>query len=487
MLLPLLVQTAFALPVPELPGPVRTDLRQTGCDGSEVVHTRTRESDFDNDGQFDFGTQTTFRYDAFGNRVLDLHVDSSSTSRTERTFDADQREVRSVLTYDEGSDGTIEDTEVQETTYDAAGRVLSFRSEYTPSVGDSAVSQTDFTYDAGGNLIQSSSSIDNDNDGTADFAIATLYVYSGSVVLLTTRTTDIGGDGSIDSVTLTTYSYDSNNRLLSETERSDIDNDGSDDSINVVFHAYDGQGQLISTIYQSDYQGDSIFDYRQEDAFTYDANGNETLSTSTFDNDNDGTLDFMRSRASTYDASGNRIVDDQTVDNGADGTIDQRNLIQSTYDDAGQALLIVEELTFPQGGPVGTTTTYSLTWSEAGTRLTRREERDEGQDGIIDQVTVEQQLVEDLRTNATRGFEEEVLGMPLGGSEATLGALLTSAVAALEQGNASLALRSVIAFDVLTSSLEGSGHITPEESAELRAPAAALIELYLTTCFAFEE
>ena len=492
MLLPLLAQTALVLPLPGAQGPARLDLRQTGCEAPEITRRLEGESDFDNDGNVDFAYHRTHRHDARGNEILYTEEGPHYAERIERTFDSAGREIRSVTTGDEGNDGSLDSQESQEQTYDADGRLLTQRFE---TITNDFESVTDVTYvwapdgsAVQGSAVQGTALVDLGRDGSVDQILVLDATFDAQGNPLgQTVTTDSDADGSVDATHQSTYTYDAHGNRLTALETEDDDNDGMNDYVFSETQTYDALGQLTSVVVLWDNDGDGSFDQRNEDTLAYDANGNQVSRFYVEDSDNDGAPERTIQRTTTYDPSGNPILVDQGNDNDGDGNVDTREMVASTYDVQGRLALETLE-NYAVANPLGgTAKVRTFTWSAAGTLLHMLEETDEGRDGSVDSVRIERRLVEDLRVNATRGLQERVLAMDLGGSEATLAALLASAVTALEQGNVSLALRHVIAFDATTSNLEGAGSITPEASVELRTPAAAILELFLTTCFAFEE
>ena len=105
----------------------------------------------------------------------------------------------------------------------------------------------------------------------------------------------------------------------------------------------------------------------------------------------------------------------------------------------------------------------------------------------MDRIFIDSNTIEDLRVHATRNLQDEVTAMSLGGQEVGLTAILGAAVQALEQSNASLAARYVMAFDSIAGSLEGYGLISAAEASALRSDVPSILALYWGSCWAFEE
>ena len=105
----------------------------------------------------------------------------------------------------------------------------------------------------------------------------------------------------------------------------------------------------------------------------------------------------------------------------------------------------------------------------------------------MDSIFVDTSTIEDLRVHVTRNLQNDVSAMPLDGQEVGLAAILGSAVQALEQSNASLAARYVMAFDVIAGNLEDYGLISAADGAALRAEVPSILQLYWDSCWAFAE
>lgn len=482
MLLSLLAQTTIAITALDAPyQPLSPELREEGCD-PEVVHRSEYEFDNGADGSIDFTSHRTFRYDPRGNEVVATDESPTYAERVERRFDEVNREILVVTTEDVLNDGTVDYTDVKETTYDANGRRLTERIETVSNTSESLIDIT-YVWAPDGSSVQAIATLDNGRDGSIDqiFTQDASYNAQGAPLSETVEA-DTDADGEVDGITQNTYSYDSNGNLLVETRTEDPDNDGMANYVSQHVLTYDGQGRLIASNEQEDNDGDGTFDFARTNDFVYDANGNQISSIFSEDADNDGTPERINTRITTYDANGNPILSDQGNDNDGDGTADTRQTIASTYDSQGVLTTQVEE-DFAVGVPLsGTRRTRTYTYSLAGTQVLVREEVDDQRDGTVDSLTLRRQLVEDLRVNSTRWHQETVAATDLGGSEATLAGLLTNAVTALELGGVSTALRNLIAFDVATATLEGAGTITAEQSAELRAPVPSLVDLYVKNC-----
>lgn len=483
MLLPILATFVQAGPVTQ--APLSVDIRQRGCEAPEVIHRSDFENDIDNDGVVDVASFRTFRHDARGNEVRATLSSASTSETTERRFDAFDREVFSLREQDWGNDG-VDSRETRTSNYDGDGR-LSTQDLRFEDVGTSSVwvYVASYTYDPQGNLLLQQVDLDEGDDGSLDAVTTTTYSYDAfGRVLIRSEATDELADGSIDELRVRTNTYDAEGRLLSRIDRDDYDNDGLNDYVRSLSYVYDPQGLLTSHVSLTDFDGDGAYNNRLDEAYTYDPSGNQLSKVVTADYDNDGTPNAITTINSTYDVAGNRVTYEELSDQDADGDVEHSRRTQATYDALNRLATetVVEEYDIP--GPADSTTVITYSWSTAGTLLLKRSEVDLDSNGVVNRVMTEQNAVEDLRLNATRTFQENVAEMPLSGHEVTLASVLGNAVAALEQGDVGLAMRNVIAFDVIVGGLEDASIITAEEAEELHAPVMPLLDLYRDTCVA---
>ena len=108
--------------------------------------------------------------------------------------------------------------------------------------------------------------------------------------------TDNGIDGTIENISIETYTYNSDGTLAIKKLEIDNGNDGSIDFTGIRKYQYD-----------QDNDNDGIPNDRLIDIYVNDATGKKISNTSTIDNNVDGTVEFTSESTYTYDSNGNEI------------------------------------------------------------------------------------------------------------------------------------------------------------------------------------
>jgi hypothetical protein len=205
-------------------------------------------------------------------------------------------ECASEASYDGNADGVAET--VTRVVYDSSDRVTQATIDGSDGTMPDGTpeSSTNNTYDARGNLVETS--------GSSTYEGVT-YIYS------------------------MTMTYDQADRLLKAED--DMDGDGVVDS--VTSYTYDDSGNLVESV--SDWEADGVVDMR-ETRF-YDEGGN--LVEVSADTDGDGTVDSVTTYL--YDDAG--LISEEQFDYDADGLADQTNT--HTYDESGNEVRLTQDLT----------------------------------------------------------------------------------------------------------------------------------------------
>ena len=282
-------------------------------DSNGNLTKETYEEDDDGDGAIDYIDIYTYIYDNNGNliKVVEEEDDDGDGVIDEidiytYTYDNNGNLIKVVEEEDDDGDGVIDEIDIYTYTYtyDNNGNILSRTSDYDGD-GTAEYSYTN-TYDSDGNLISEtyiSTSYDRNGDGqiNEEDQETTTYNYTYDVDGDLIKTTyDYDNDGVVDRIT--TFIYDTNKNILSETSGSDSNGDGEIDEVKSTYtYAYDADGNLIEESYKyySDYSED--YNYFYTYSYAYDTNGN--LIEETYDNDSDGTID--KRTVFSYDSAAN--------------------------------------------------------------------------------------------------------------------------------------------------------------------------------------
>lgn len=328
-----------------------------------IVRDRRDEN---GDGLFDSTTEFDYREDG---QVQEQRVSSAmGDSRYTTVYDGQGRRIRFEQEYT--GDGVVD--ECQRYTWGDHGRLVNEAQD--DGCDGTLEAQTQFDYDALGNLIRKSS--DNfGGDGVIDRIEAFEYTDSRHPHRLTRELKDPDGDGTWEFVYRTTYSpegdvlmyeadeddgrsrtvsvRDENGRLVRQAY--DAGADGTEDS--VLEYTYDALGNLV--LYEHDRDGDGAIDRREQYAYADtahpykittavvdpDGDGPDQAGVTTYtyhalglvvrkenDANGDGTPETIYGFA--YDADGNRLEEWEDWD--ADGTPNQ--FAHYTYDANGRVL-----------------------------------------------------------------------------------------------------------------------------------------------------
>ena len=260
------------------------------------------------DGQGNVLSTREYTYDENGNLIEERRpFDGLSGDSTTYTYDENDNLISITNRYT----GSLSSSSTTNYTYDENGNLA------TASYG-TAISGTDeefvmdrltsYAYDGDNNLV--SESIDYDLDGNADRFIN--YTYDENDNLVSERTIGPNShpnslDGNTES--FINYTYDENNNLIEEASNSQ----GIGDFSLITSYAYDENNNLVQEQY--DYNDNGFIDILY--TYTYDENNN--LVSESLDNDANGVIEETVNY--TYDESNNLIS--ESLDNGADGVIDQ--------------------------------------------------------------------------------------------------------------------------------------------------------------------
>ena len=177
------------------------------------------------------------------------------------------------------------------------------RSGVTEIDDDGNTTRIDWLYDNLGRLTRESY---DSYDGPLDFIADYQFDLVGNRLTKNTDT-DPSFDGDPTFEETVTYTYDANDRLLTETK----DADGTADDRHTVYE-YDATQQTAKTVYEGlDAQGTKL----EETAYDYNLQGR--MSTVTLDSDGDGVPETQLEYE--YDDSGIRVAQTKTVDGNGDG------------------------------------------------------------------------------------------------------------------------------------------------------------------------
>ncbi|CAA0126396.1 Uncharacterised protein [Halioglobus japonicus] len=261
--------------------------------------------------------------------------------------------VESTSSGDNDGDGSPEYAIRYE--YDTEGKPA--REVYQSTQSDT-VSIEEYSYDTQANLVRYEQ--DYDNDGLPDEIISYTYDDDGNQTVLAT---DSNGDGVWDDIY--TYSFDAyRNRIR---EGRDIDGDGSPDSI--TSEIYDATGKVER--YEYDTDGDGIPEEIRAHSYNADGNVVRTVVTAEIDGPPQKVYNYV------YSADGLNIR--MEIDSDGDGTTDavERNIFAA---DGSQRRLEYDD-TYGDGMLDGI---VIFSYDENGKEV--RYEHDRGADGSLDSI-----------------------------------------------------------------------------------------------------
>jgi len=271
----------------------------------------------------------TIAFDSRGNRVStaseqQLFGSPYYRSSTSSTADAYGHAPESTSTVDSDGDGTDNVRQVTRTTFDARGNPVASSGTIdldNDGVADQRYSFTD-TFDANDRLQTEIYDSDDDADGVIDLHAVTNVANDGPRAVVRTVTQDEDVDGVIDDRSTTRYvydvagrntsvtivdtrgpddtvygfavftmTYDSDNRLLSQTRTQAVEVGGIPYSTSTSTSVYDARGNLVHLVAEtSDAFGGAprrvLVDHE------YGEHGERTMSRVGNDFEADGTVDF---------------------------------------------------------------------------------------------------------------------------------------------------------------------------------------------------
>jgi hypothetical protein len=218
---------------------------------------------------------------------------------------------------------------------------------------------TTYTYDADGNMLTESD--DNDADGLPDDI--TTYTYDANGNRLTSR--QLNGDGVMQSIY--TVTYDANGNSLTAVLDEELTGKKS------YTRTYDANGNQLT--FSEDRDADGLPD--DITTYTYDAGGNMLTVSYEYGAVSLASGSENSIAKATYDANGNRLT--ESYDDNGNGTID--SIITNTYDANGNPLIIRSDNDANGTANFVTTSTYDAN----GNQLTNS--YDDNGNGTVDSIS----------------------------------------------------------------------------------------------------
>ena len=211
------------------------------------LDSQTMTVDVDIDGAVNQATTIHYLYDGDGLLIEvmqegdhngDGMVDSLSITQN---IYANQLLLQTDTGYDTDADGTMNTTETTMYLYDNAANPIH---RETLTYNDAVLSTIDIslsTYTPE-NWVETTERLwDGEGDGVPNYRDFSHWTYDGAGNILTFLTArDDGFDNTDDSIVLSSFVYDSENRVLENIIDSDSDADGNTDNLQTTVYSYDG-------------------------------------------------------------------------------------------------------------------------------------------------------------------------------------------------------------------------------------------------------
>ena len=309
------------------------------------------EYSFDNDVDHvvDQHYTSAYRFDSRGTitgfvQTSDDFGGRATATLVERAVDAFGRTTRQVVDIDAGSDGSVDERQVETTEYDAARKRGVFTR--TTDVGNDGVidsiSRSTEIDDAKGRVLSAVWEIDEGADGVIDSRDTIAYVHDD--VARTTRyvdESDVDGDGTADRRSISTWQLDRAGNVIAQTYSSEPLANGVIQDVQSFAREFDAARRATKVTYDQDWNGDGILESTQTSATTYDDLGNVTRYTNDFDGDMDGQWDAHLDEGSEYGRDGELLATASHYDFDGDGLTDIRSgiTVENTVVDDGVLLL----------------------------------------------------------------------------------------------------------------------------------------------------
>jgi len=291
------------------------------------------ETDSDGDGLIDL--RTTFSH-TFADRVL-------TATRT---------------LVDRGADGTVDEIDLRTTfSHTFADRVLTVTQTLVDRGADGTVDEIDTETSTSDKGLQTSVvEFDTNADGTSDSRSINTWSYdSRRRELADVSEADHDANGTVDSRARLTWTFDNRRNQILYLGEEDNNADGKPDLISSLRDAYDDQNRHVSSISEVDFDGDGVIDESETTIFFYDDHGKLALSSSSTSEARTVFGNFTSAWFTTYayDNDGNllRSVTDETVDIGMFGVFKNRYIQTFSYVRRNRVLRDPSDATRPAIAP----------------------------------------------------------------------------------------------------------------------------------------
>ena len=150
---------------------------------------------------------------------------------------------------------------------------------------------------------------------------------------------DVDGSGSWTVVSQTTWQqgYDGSGRQISQNTYVDLLGDGSTDSITEESWTWNSNGLVLSHDYSHDEDNDGVWDATKQNAWDYDSQDALSQEIRNEDDDADGTPEtsYIKTWSSIYNTDGTMASQIYTYDEGQNGSLESEIGYTWTYDQNG--------------------------------------------------------------------------------------------------------------------------------------------------------
>ena len=237
---------------------------------------------------------------------------------------------------DLGANGTIDSRFTTTNTYGSHGELLR-RTERSEFDEIENYARTLVYTDSPIGFLLAMIETDSDGDGLIDLRTTFSHTFADRVLTVTQTLVDRGADGTVDEIDTETSTSDKG--LQTSVVEFDTNADGTSDSRSINTWSYDSRRRELADVSEADHDANGTVDSRARLTWTFDNRRNQILYLGEEDNNADGKPDLISSLRDAYDDQNRHVSSISEVDFDGDGVIDESETTIFFYDDHGKLAL----------------------------------------------------------------------------------------------------------------------------------------------------